>query len=190
MNTVVNRQARSDLLVNAQFLASPHYDDRPADVDIDLLVIHCISLPPEQYGADYVEDFFLGKLDCSLHPYFQQLISVRVSAHIYIKRDGQLIQFVPLDKRAWHAGLSEFSGKSRCNDFSIGIELEGDVNHPYTAAQYQCLTSVTREIQIRYPSITQARITGHSDIAPVRKDDPGPHFDWSHYFSCLDPKDN
>ena len=141
MNTVVNRQSRSDLLANAQFLASPHYDDRPTDADIDLLVIHCISLPPEQYGADYVEDFFMGKLDCSLHPYFQQLTSVRVSAHIYIKRDGQLVQFVPLDKRAWHAGLSEFSGQSRCNDFSIGIELEGDVTEETLSAAEEALYS-------------------------------------------------
>jgi len=187
---VANRQPRSDLLADATFLSSPHFDERPAEIDIDLLVIHCISLPPEQYGSDYVEDFFLGKLDCSLHPYFQKLISVRVSAHVYIKRDGQLIQFVPLDKRAWHAGLSEFAGKSRCNDFSIGIELEGDVNNPYTSAQYQRLAAVTAEIQQRYPLITQDRITGHSDIAPVRKDDPGPHFDWQHYFACLDLKDN
>ncbi|WP_026006206.1 1,6-anhydro-N-acetylmuramyl-L-alanine amidase AmpD [Moritella dasanensis] len=188
MNTVANRQPDSGLLASADFLSSPHFDDRPTDVDIDLLVIHCISLPPEQYGTDYVEDFFLGNLDCSLHPYFKKLIAVRVSAHLYIKRDGRVIQFVPLAKRAWHAGLSEFAGQSRCNDFSIGIELEGDVNHPYTAAQYQCLTTVTREIQTRYPLITQARITGHSDIAPVRKDDPGPYFDWQHYFACLNSK--
>lgn len=190
MNTVANRQSDPGLLASADFLASPHFDERPTGVDINLLVIHCISLPPEQYGADYVEDFFLGKLDCSLHPYFQQLESVRVSAHLYIRRDGRLIQFVPLAKRAWHAGLSEFYGQTRCNDFSIGIELEGDVNHAYTEEQYQCLTKVTREIQMRHPLITQARITGHSDIAPVRKDDPGPYFDWQHYFSCLNSKDN
>lgn len=190
MNTVTNRQATSGLLASAAFLSSPHFDERPTDVDIDLLVIHCISLPPEQYGGDYVEDFFQGKLDCSLHPYFQQLVSVRVSAHLYIRRDGRLIQFVPLDKRAWHAGLSEFAGHAKCNDFSIGIELEGDVNHPYTLEQYRCLTAVTQEIQARYPLITQARITGHSDIAPVRKDDPGPYFDWQHYFACLNSKDN
>ncbi|MDX2319358.1 MAG: 1,6-anhydro-N-acetylmuramyl-L-alanine amidase AmpD [Moritella sp.] len=187
---MVDRQVSPGLLASADFLPSPHFDERPADIDIDLLVIHCISLPPEQYGGDYVEDFFRGKLDCSLHPYFQRLESVRVSAHLYIKRDGQLIQFVPLDKRAWHAGLSEFSGKSRCNDFSIGIELEGDVNHAYTSAQYQCLVAVTKQVQQCYPLITQDRITGHSDIAPVRKDDPGPHFDWSYYFACLNLKDN
>lgn len=187
---MANRQASSGLLTSADFLASPHCDERPTDVDIDLLVIHCISLPPEQYGSDHVEDFFLGQLDCSLHPYFQRLIAVRVSAHLYIKRDGKLIQFVPFTKRAWHAGLSEFAGQSCCNDFSIGIELEGDVNHAYTVAQYQCLTKVTREIQTRYPLITQARITGHSAIAPVRKDDPGRYFDWTHYFACLDSKDN
>ncbi|QUM87576.1 1,6-anhydro-N-acetylmuramyl-L-alanine amidase AmpD [Moritella sp. 36] len=190
MNSVTNRQSSLGLLASAHFLSSPHFDERPPKTDIDLLVIHCISLPPEQYGAEYVEDFFLGKLDCSLHPYFQQLESVRVSAHLYIKRDGQLIQFVPLDKRAWHAGLSEFADKSRCNDFSIGIELEGDVNHPYTSVQYQCLATVTADIQQRYPLITLDRITGHSDIAPVRKDDPGPHFDWQHYFACLNSKDN
>ena len=190
MNTVVNRQSAPGLLANAQFLSSPHYDERPPEAHIDLLVVHCISLPPEQYGANYVEDFFLGKLDCSLHPYFQKLISVRVSAHLYIKRDGQVIQFVPFDKRAWHAGLSEFAGKSRCNDFSIGIELEGDVNHAYTEEQYQSLAAATAQIQQCYPLITTDRITGHSDIAPVRKDDPGPHFDWQYYFACLNSKDN
>ncbi len=187
---MTTRCSGSGLLAAADFLASPYFDERPTGMNIDLLVIHCISLPPEQYGNNYVEDFFLGKLDCSLHPYFQQLTSLRVSAHLYIKRDGQLIQFVPLDKRAWHAGLSEFAGQTRCNDFSIGIELEGDVNHAYTALQYQCLAKVTAEIQTRYPLITQARITGHSDIAPIRKDDPGPHFDWQHYFACLNSKDN
>lgn len=186
---MINRQASSSLLANAQFLSSPYFDARPPQANIDLLVIHCISLPPEQYGACYVEDLFLGKLDCSLHPYFKQLQSVRVSAHLYIKRDGQLIQFVPFDKRAWHAGLSEFAGQNRCNDFSIGIELEGDVNHAYTSAQYQCLVKVTAQLQQCYPAITQDRIVGHSDIAPIRKDDPGPHFDWQHYFACLNLKD-
>jgi AmpD protein len=180
-----NNIPTSGLLPDALYLASPHCDDRPDAVKIDLLVIHCISLPPAQYGGQYVEDFFLGKLDTQIHPYFQQLQSMRVSAHLYIKRDGTLIQFVPLHKRAWHAGLSEFAGQSRCNDFSIGIELEGDVQSPYTPVQYHRLVDVTKQLQVRYPLITKPRITGHSDIAPLRKEDPGPFFDWTRYFSYL-----
>ena len=173
------------ILPQARYLASTHCDERPQDCAISLLVLHCISLPPSQFGSHCVEDFFLGKLDHSQHPYFQHLVDVRVSAHLYIKRDGELIQFVPLHKRAWHAGLSEFAGVNRCNDYSIGIELEGDVVSPYTPAQYQCLVAVTKQIRQCYPLITPARITGHSDIAPERKDDPGPYFDWQHYLSYL-----
>lgn len=163
-----------------------HCDDRPVASDIDLLVIHCISLPPEQYGHNYVEDFFLGRLDTAAHPYFQQLVDVRVSAHLYIRRDGRIVQFVPFTKRAWHAGLSQFDGRVKCNDFSIGIELEGDVHSPYTGIQYERLADVTRQIQRCYPAIIRDRITGHSDIAPDRKDDPGPFFDWPYYFNLLD----
>ena len=182
---MLNTITSAGLLSDALYLASPHCDGRPDTAKIDLLVIHCISLPPAQYGGQYVEDFFLGKLDTQAHPYFQQLQSMRVSAHLYIKRDGTLIQFVPLHKRAWHAGLSEFAGQSRCNDFSIGIELEGDVQSPYTQAQYHRLVDVTKQLQVRYPVITKLRIAGHSDIAPLRKEDPGPLFDWTRYFSCL-----
>lgn len=174
-----------NILADAHFLASPHYDERPQGVSPDLLVIHCISLPPSEFGHCYVEDFFLGKLDADQHPYFLEIASMRVSAHIYIKRDGTLIQFVPLNKRAWHAGLSEFEGRNKCNDFSIGIELEGDVESPYTEKQYACLVTVTQQIQRCYPAITKQRITGHSDIAPSRKQDPGSGFDWDYYLDQL-----
>lgn len=174
-----------DVLPDVQFLASPHFDDRPDSMAIDLLVIHCISLPPSQFGNQYVEDFFLGKLDNSAHPYFHDIAAMRVSAHIYIKRDGHVVQFVPLAKRAWHAGLSQFETRERCNDFSVGIELEGDVDSSYTDDQYTSLVSVTKQIQLRCPLITNARITGHSDIAPQRKQDPGPSFDWQRYLKQL-----
>lgn len=176
---------QTGLLPNAVYLPSNHCDDRPDESDISLLVIHCISLPPSQFGGCFVEDFFLGKLDRHTHPYFQEIADMRVSAHLYIKRDGQVIQFVPLHKRAWHAGLSQFSGRERCNDFSIGIELEGDVDTSYTQAQYTCLVKVTKDIQSRYPLITQSNIQGHSDIAPGRKQDPGNEFDWNNYLSQL-----
>lgn len=174
-----------DVLPNARYLPSPHFDQRPQDMTIDLLVIHCISLPPSQFGHRYVEDFFLGKLDRCAHPYFQEIAAMRVSAHLYIKRDGCVVQFVPFSLRAWHAGLSQFETRERCNDFSIGIELEGDVDSSYTDNQYTSLASATKQIQQRYPLITKQRITGHSDIAPQRKQDPGEFFDWSRYLQQL-----
>lgn len=156
----------------------PHFDDRPDPADISLLVIHNISLPPGQYGTPYIDDFFCGQLDVNAHPYFQQLAGVRVSAHCVIWRDGRVSQYVPFDKRAWHAGLSEFDGRDKCNDFSIGIELEGSDDDPYTDAQYQALIQLIHYLQQRYPAITASRLAGHQHIAPTRKTDPGPAFDW------------
>jgi AmpD protein len=158
-----------------------HYDNRPNEHDISLLVIHNISLPPGEYGSSYILDFFAGKLDPNAHPFFKQICTMRVSSHLLICRDGRLVQFVPFHQRAWHAGFSSFQGRTRCNDFSIGIELEGTDNDPYTHAQYQSLKSVTKSLMFAYSAITLGRIVGHNDIAPGRKTDPGQAFDWSDY---------
>ena len=162
-------------------LASPHCDERPDASDISLLVIHNISLPPGEFGGDGVAQLFLGTLDCDAHPYYQQLRGLRVSAHLFIRRDGEVIQFVPYAKRAWHAGVSVFQGRPRCNDFSIGIELEGCDDLPYSEAQYLALVAASRDIMRRFAAITPARIVGHNDIAPGRKTDPGPAFDWPRF---------
>ena len=165
---------------------SPNCNRRPDPVDISLLVIHSISLPPGEYGTGCVQEFFCNRLDCDAHPYFEEIRGMEVSAHLLIDRDGGLTQFVSFDDRAWHAGVSEFCGRGNCNDFSIGIELEGCDTEAYTDAQYSSLTAVTGEIMRAYPAITRDRITGHSDIAPGRKTDPGPAFDWDRFFGMLD----
>ena len=162
-------------------IESPNQDERPDSRAIGLLVIHCISLPPEQFEGNYIDDLFCNRLNPDEHPYFAEIHQLKVSAHLLIRRDGSLRQYVPFNRRAWHAGISRFEGRERCNDFSIGIELEGSVNQPYTDAQYQQLAAVTQLILIEYPDITVDRITGHSDIAPERKTDPGPFFDWQRY---------
>ncbi len=164
---------------------SPNCDQRPRDTEIRLLVIHNISLPPGKFGGPWIQDLFLNKLDPQQHPYFQEIAQLKVSAHMLIRRDGALIQFVPLEQRAWHAGASCFQKQERCNDFSIGIELEGCDEKDFTDIQYQVLTAATRSIQALYPAIEQDRIVGHSDIAPGRKTDPGPHFDWDKYRTLL-----
>ncbi len=161
---------------------SPWCDDRPTDAPIDLLVIHNISLPPGEFGGQWIDDLFLGRLEPAAHPYFVVAAAAGpVSTHLLIRRDGQLVQYVPCGRRAWHAGRSSYAGRERCNDFSIGIELEGTDDLPFEPIQYQVLTSSTLAILARYPAITPARITGHSDIAPGRKTDPGPCFDWGLY---------
>ncbi|SDJ81218.1 1,6-anhydro-N-acetylmuramyl-L-alanine amidase AmpD [Microbulbifer yueqingensis] len=174
-------QVESGWLTGARKVPSPHCNDRPAGTEVDLLVIHCISLPPGQYGGPWIDDFFQGKLDTSAHPYFEEIGELRVSAHLLVDRAGVVTQYVPFDRRAWHAGQSEFCGREGCNDFSIGIELEGLDTDTYTDAQYHALAGVTAAIMAAYPLITTDRITGHSDIAPVRKLDPGPGFDWQRY---------
>jgi len=164
---------------------SPHRDLRPTDGDIDLLVIHNISLPPGEFGGPWIDDLFLGRLDANAHPYFAGIARVRVSTHLLIRRDGDRIQYVPFGERAWHAGVSCFEGRERCNDFSIGIELEGSDTDPFTPAQYQSLAAATRAILSAYPRIRPERIVGHSDIAPGRKTDPGPCFNWGLYLSLV-----
>jgi len=164
---------------------SPNFNERPHQQDISLLVIHNISLPPEQFGGPYIEQFFTNQLDESVHPYFQSLADVKVSAHMLITRQGEVIQFVSCDLRAWHAGVSSFDGNDNCNDFSIGIELEGSDVSPYTDEQYQALAQVTRLLLAHYPNMTRERIAGHSDIAPGRKTDPGEYFNWKYYHSLI-----
>ena len=159
---------------------SPHCDDRPENEAPSLLVIHNISLPPGEFGGPYINQLFTATLNPDEHPYFQDICHLRVSAHCLIRRDGEIVQYVPFQRRAWHAGVSRFAGRERCNDFSIGIEQEGTDTLPFTAPQYQQLAQVTRLLLRAYP-ITPQRITGHSDIAPGRKTDPGPAFDWAHY---------
>ncbi|HEY3859161.1 MAG TPA: 1,6-anhydro-N-acetylmuramyl-L-alanine amidase AmpD [Gammaproteobacteria bacterium] len=173
------------LISGAEFRPSPHHDERPAGAAIDLLVIHSISLPPGEFGGPWIEQLFLGTLPPNAHPYFKDIAGLKVAAHLLVRRDGSLLQFVPFHKRAWHAGASSYQGREACNDFSIGIEIEGDDSTPYAAPQYPALACVSAALIQAYPGITTARIVGHSDIAPGRKTDPGPAFDWARYRDIL-----
>ncbi len=173
-------------LIDVRQVPSPHYDARPNIDDISLLVIHYISLPPEEFGGDFVDDFFQGKLKPSQHPFFQEIAHLQVSAHCFIRRNGEITQYVNFQKRAWHAGVSFFQGRDKCNDFAIGIELEGSNNQPFTPQQYASLRNLTLSIMQAYPKITRERIVGHCHIAPERKVDPGKFFDWPGYFQSLE----
>jgi AmpD protein len=168
-----------------RWLPSPNFSARPANTNIDLLVIHNISLPPGQFGGDHVDALFCNTLDCDVDPYFDTLRDLCVSAHFFISRTGQVTQYVSLADRAWHAGVSQWDGREQCNDFSIGIELEGTDTTLYTDAQYTALTGLTQILQQQYPAITSERIVGHSDIAPGRKTDPGEAFDWLRFRAAL-----
>ncbi|MBI2791976.1 MAG: 1,6-anhydro-N-acetylmuramyl-L-alanine amidase AmpD [Gammaproteobacteria bacterium] len=168
------------LLTGADYHPSPNFDERPPHQDISLLVIHNISLPPGEFAGDFVQAFFTNKLDTNQHPYFKEIGHLKVSSHLFIRRNGDVWQFVPFTKRAWHAGKSSFQGQSDCNNYSIGIELEGTDFIPYTEVQYEKLAQVTAAILAQYP-IKLENIVGHCDIAPIRKTDPGPSFDWQHY---------
>lgn len=164
---------------------SPHHDERPDAADIGLVVIHNISLPPGEFGGPWIDQLFTGRIDHTAHPYFETLRGLRVSSHLCIFRDGGVTQYVPFDRRAWHAGVSSWQGRERCNDFSIGIELEGTDDRPFEAAQYRSLVRTLLALFARYPGLGSRKMTGHSDIAPGRKTDPGPHFDWSHLHALL-----
>lgn len=168
-------------LQDVTIVESPHYDLRPSVSEVSLLVVHNISLPPGEFGGGYVQSFFKGELDPVKHPFFQEISQLRVSAHCLIERDGSVTQFVSFEKRAWHAGVSSFQGNNRCNDFSIGIELEGTDDFPYTDAQYESLIGLSKILMVQYPKITLGRIVGHNDIAPGRKTDPGESFDWCRF---------
>ena len=168
-------------LRQARFSPSPNCGPRPEGCCVDLLVIHNISLPPGCYGGDCIERLFTNCLDWEEHPFFAEIRGAEVSAHLLIRRDGELVQFVNFDERAWHAGQSCHDGRENCNDFSIGIELEGTDEDAYTDAQYRALTGVTGALMDYYACLSPDRIVGHSDIAPGRKTDPGPAFDWDRY---------
>jgi AmpD protein len=172
------------LLREAVYLPSAHYNARPPEMTIDMVVIHGISLPPTEFGTGAIEQFFCGELDYTQHPYFETIKDLHVSAHLLISRAGHVTQFVPFQERAWHAGASIFQGREGCNDFSVGIELEGADDVPYEKIQYQTLAAVLQALQEAYPAVTRERIVGHSDIAPGRKTDPGASFDWAH-LDCL-----
>ncbi|MDO8703479.1 MAG: 1,6-anhydro-N-acetylmuramyl-L-alanine amidase AmpD [Sulfuricaulis sp.] len=174
----------SGLIRGARFVASPHCDTRPPGVLIDTLVIHSISLPPGRFGGSGIEQLFCSTLNPDEDPYYHEIKDLKVSAHVLIRRNGELVQFVPLHQRAWHAGQSYCEGRTRINDFSIGIELEGADDLPFEDAQYESLARLTRVIRQVYPAVTPERIYGHGDIAPGRKTDPGPLFDWKRYLNA------
>ncbi|MDO8263266.1 MAG: 1,6-anhydro-N-acetylmuramyl-L-alanine amidase AmpD [Gallionella sp.] len=169
------------LLVGGEYIPSPNCDDRP-EGEIELLVIHSISLPPGEFGGDGVQRLFTNNLDVTAHPYYSTISELKVSAHFFVRRDGRIIQFVSCLKRAWHAGESCWQSKFRCNDFSVGIELEGSDTVPFTDAQYAELNCLSVALRAAYPA---CGIAGHNDIAPQRKTDPGPYFDWVRYLSGL-----
>ncbi|RUO80061.1 1,6-anhydro-N-acetylmuramyl-L-alanine amidase AmpD [Idiomarina tyrosinivorans] len=164
---------------------SPHFDQRPNTDDISLLVIHSISLPAGEFALPHIDELFMGQLDTGPESGFEALAGLRVSAHLVIHRDGRVVQYVPFNQRAWHAGKSRYCGRKRCNDYAIGIELEGTDDTPYTEQQYQSLIAVSKALLAHYPQLTRRRIVGHQHIAPGRKTDPGPAFNWSHYLAAL-----
>ena len=174
------------LVDDAVYLPSPNCDDRPQGVAIDLIVVHGISLPPGEFGGDYINQFFLNELDPAEHPYFETIADMRVSAHVLVRRDGSMVQYVPFHRRAWHAGQSQFEGRTACNDFAVGIELEGTDDVRYSAEQYIALAELVHALSDAYPSLRAERIAGHADIAPGRKTDPGPAFDWPRLHRLLE----
>jgi N-acetyl-anhydromuramoyl-L-alanine amidase len=165
-----------------RIVESPNCDERPPNTEIALVVLHSISLPPGKYGGDAIERLFTNRLDPSAHPYFKEIFELTVSSHFLVRRDGELVQFVPVERRAWHAGVSSWRGRSRCNDFSVGIELEGAEDDFFTDPQYEALTALVRRLRSTYPI---RDVAAHSDVAPGRKTDPGVHFDWARLFADL-----
>jgi N-acetyl-anhydromuramoyl-L-alanine amidase len=186
MIAAVKIDAATGLLAGARQVLSPHFDARPAGVLPELLVVHGISLPPGEFGGPWIDRLFTGTLPWDVHPYFKQIEGLRASAHALIRRDGQIVQYVPFAERAWHAGQSTYRGRSGCNDFSIGVELEGGDDTPYADAQYPALAALTAALLAAYPSLTPQAIAGHSDVSPGRKTDPGPSFDWPRFRELLE----
>jgi len=180
-----NVDTESGLVDPARRCLSSNRDARPTGGPPELIVLHGISLPPGEFGGDEIEAFFNNELDCDAHPYFAEIRGLQVSAHLLIRRDGELLQFVPLTERAWHAGESGFRGRPRCNDYSIGIELEGEDETPYDERQYRVLVGVLRALMCAYPAISAREIAGHNDVSPGRKSDPGPAFDWLRLYDAL-----
>jgi AmpD protein len=170
----------SGLMRGVRQIASPNYDSRPAGVAADLIVVHGISLPPGEFGGPWIDRLFTNSLPAETHPYFAEVVSLRVSSHVVVARDGAVTQYVAFTERAWHAGKSIYQGRESCNDFSVGVELEGTDTLPYEPAQYGALAQVVAALCAAYPRLCPDRLVGHSDIAPGRKTDPGPAFDWAH----------
>ena len=173
------------LLTGVRQVLSPHCDARPAGTVAELLVVHGISLPPGEFGGPWIDRLFTGTLPPEAHPYFRELAATRLSAHALVRRDGAIVQYVPFGERAWHAGASQYRGRSSCNDFSVGVELEGTDDTPYTEAQYQQLAALAAALLAAYASLSAEHIVGHSDIAPGRKTDPGAAFDWPRFRALL-----
>lgn len=176
---------KNGCLLNIEQQKSPHFEPRNHADEINLLVIHNISLPVGVFGGDHITNLFLGTININADESFAELDGLRVSAHCLIRRDGSIIQYVNFNDKAWHAGFSNFLGREKCNDFSIGIELEGSDDTPYTETQYQQLSKLTKSLQHYYPAITNENIVGHCDIAPNRKTDPGESFNWQYFHQCL-----
>lgn len=181
----IRLNSQTGLVEGVRYTPSPNCDDRPVGIVVDTLVIHSISLPPGHFGGGDIEALFCNRLDPKADPYYRTLVGLKVSAHLLVRRDGALMQFVPLHKRAWHAGRSSYDGRTRVNDFSIGVELEGMDEQPYEDVQYAELSRLSALIIASFPAVTSGRIVGHSDIAPGRKTDPGPAFDWTRYRRML-----
>ncbi len=184
-DTVFTISPGQGLIRPAEQCPSPNQDDRPAGCEPELIIIHGISLPPGEFGGPFVEQLFTNRLDWEAHPYFAEIRDLKVSSHVFIRRDGSLIQFVPFSRRAWHAGASCYRDREDCNDYSIGIELEGEDETPYTDRQYEVLVKTVSALQATYTNLCARRIAGHCDVAPDRKSDPGPAFDWLRLYDGL-----
>jgi AmpD protein len=185
MQAPLKIEPATGLVMGVRQVLSPHFDARPAGVLPELIVVHGISLPPGEFGGPWIDRLFTGGLPPDAHPYFRDIARARVSAHVLIRRDGTIVQYVPFGQRAWHAGQSHYRGRPACNDFSIGIELEGTDATAYTDPQYDQLAALVEALLATYPSLSIDHITGHSDIAPGRKTDPGPSFEWERWRSIL-----
>lgn len=183
--TALHIEPATGLLAGVRQVLSSHFDDRPKDAAPELIVVHCISLPAGEFGGPWIDRLFAGNLPPDAHPSFRETAALRVSAHAVIRRDGSITQYVPFGLRAWHAGQSQYQGRSACNDFSVGIELEGTDETPYTDAQYGSLAGLVSALLATYPTLSAERIAGHSDIAPGRKTDPGPAFEWPRFRQLL-----
>jgi AmpD protein len=183
--TIMKLDPLSGLVEGVFHVPSPNFDERPPGMTPEVLVIHAISLPPGEFGGPGIEQLFCNRLDPNEHPYYSEICGMEVSAHFLIRRSGEIVQFVPVHMRAWHAGKSWIEGRERVNDFSIGIELEGSDDQPFEADQYTSLETLSRLLMQAFPAITAARIYRHSDIAPDRKTDPGPQFEWKRYLAAL-----
>jgi len=182
---MIHIEVESGLIREARQVPSPNFDDRPAGYCAELIVVHGISLPPGEFGGEWIDRLFTNTVDPSAHPYFCEIVDLRVSSHLLIRRDGELVQYVSLAKRAWHAGVSCYQDRKKCNDYSIGIELEGTDEQPYTDVQYVVLGTMIQALRTTFPSLTDAPVVGHCDVAVDRKTDPGPAFDWQRLFAWL-----